>query len=243
MPKHQNIYYPESKFGGFTYLDGTIAFYSRVNALLTPTLVVLDVGCGRGEYRDDVVSFRRELRILRGKCSKVIGIDVDKAGQENPFLDEFRNIESNHWPVEDQSIDLCLCDNVVEHIENPNSFFAECARVVKPGGYICIRTPNALNYIVVFSRLIPNRFHVKVLGKIQEHRHKEDVFPTFYRCNTKWQLQKMLRRYGFDACVVGYEAEPQYCNFSHLAYFLGVLHQRLAPNFLKAALFAFGRKK
>lgn len=243
MPEYQHIYYPESVFGGFTYLDGTIAFYSRVNALLTPTSVVLDVGCGRGEYKDDCVPFRRGLRILKGKCSAVIGIDVEDAGTTNPFLDEFRRIQSKRWPVEDQSVDCCLVDHVVEHIESPHEFFSECARIVKPGGYLCIRTPNAYNYIAILSRLIPNRFHARVLEKAQERRHAKDVFPVFYRCNTRRQLKKALTGLHFDACVSGYEAEPQYLQCSRVAYSLEVLHQRFAPSMFKAVLFAFGRKK
>lgn len=31
--------YPEYAFGQFTRVDGTVAFFSRVNALLTPTAV------------------------------------------------------------------------------------------------------------------------------------------------------------------------------------------------------------
>jgi len=27
-------FYPESRFGGFTQIDGTVAFYSRVQALV-----------------------------------------------------------------------------------------------------------------------------------------------------------------------------------------------------------------
>lgn len=243
MSQFQNMYYPESVFGGFTHLDGTIAFYSRVNALLQPSSVVLDIGCGRGEYGDDPVLFRRKLRILKGKCKKVIGVDVDEIGEKNPFIDEFRRIESRQWPVEDQSVDLCLVDHVVEHIENPNEFFFECARVIKSGGYICIRTPNAHNYIATISRLIPNRFHARVLGKTQERRLEKDVFPVLYRCNTKRRLKNELIKCGFESCVLGYEAEPQYLQFSRAAYFLGVLHQRYAPSMFRAALFVFGKKK
>ena len=29
-------FYPESRFGGFTDIDGTIAFYTRVHSQLTP---------------------------------------------------------------------------------------------------------------------------------------------------------------------------------------------------------------
>lgn len=41
-------FYPETTYGGFSYVDGTIAFFSRVNALLKPESVVVDFGCGRG---------------------------------------------------------------------------------------------------------------------------------------------------------------------------------------------------
>src|SRR5947208_7733071 len=97
----QNIFYPESQFGGFTDIDGTIAFYTRVNALLKPSYVVVDIGCGRGGYFDDPADMRRKLRILKGKTQKVIGIDVDEAARDNPFIDEFRRLESDAWPVPD----------------------------------------------------------------------------------------------------------------------------------------------
>jgi hypothetical protein len=85
--KYASDFYPEGRFGGFTDIDGTVIFFSRVNALLTPASVVVDFGCGRGAYRDDPVPFRRNLRILKGKAASVIGLDVDPAGRDNPFLD------------------------------------------------------------------------------------------------------------------------------------------------------------
>src|ERR1039458_7226174 len=69
--------YPEARFGGFSDVDGTIAFYGRVRALVEGGAVVLDVGCGRGGGCDDVVRYRREIRSLRGRAGRVIGIDVD----------------------------------------------------------------------------------------------------------------------------------------------------------------------
>src|SRR5713101_4264375 len=73
-------FYPEVRFGGYTVVDGTIAFYLRVGALLRSNSVLLDVGSGRGRAAEDPVRVRRELRTFRGRCAKVIGIDVDPAG-------------------------------------------------------------------------------------------------------------------------------------------------------------------
>lgn len=240
---YKTLYYPEARFGGFTDIDGTMAFYARVNALAGLDSVVLDVGCGRGAYAEDSVGIRRNLRILKGKCRKVIGIDIlAEHGVQNAFVDEFRQIEGNRWPAPDKSIDLVLCDNVLEHVEEPSEFFAELRRVTRSGGYVCIRTPNVLSYFGVLSSLVPRRFHGEVVRRLQKARGGEDVFPTRYRCNTRWKLRRMLSKYGFAHHVYGYEAEPSYLNFSRFAYLFGVLHQRFAPNAFKVALFAFGQK-
>src|SRR5215510_6897974 len=103
-------YYPESRFGGFTDLDGTIAFYSRVRSLITPDSVVLDIGCGRGAYAEDPVAIRREMRIFRGCCRRVIGVDVDSEASANPFLDEFHQLSGARWPLAGESVDVCISD-------------------------------------------------------------------------------------------------------------------------------------
>src|SRR5688572_23962009 len=54
--------YPEVRFGGFTRVDGLIAFYSRVQALVQPDSIALDVGCGRGSQADDPSPYRQQLR-------------------------------------------------------------------------------------------------------------------------------------------------------------------------------------
>lgn len=243
MKDYRRIYYPESAFGGFTHVDGTIAFYLRVNSLISSSSVVLDVGCGAGAHDRDPVAVRRELQIFKGKCRKVVGLDVDKGAKENPFLDEFRLIENDRWPVDDEIVDVCVCDNVLEHVERPGVFFSECARTIKPGGHLCIRTPNVLSYFGLACRMVPNRHHASVLGKVRDSiREAQDVFPTYYKCNTKRKLKKMFGKHEFVGCVVGHEAEPSYLSFSRFLYFLGVMHQRLAPNVFKMAIFGFGRK-
>lgn len=236
-------FYPEAQFGGFSKVDGTIAFFSRVNALLGKEATALDVGCGRGEYADDPVAFRRSLRILKGKCRHVVGIDVDPGAGANPCLDSFELIQGDRWPIADESIDICVCDHVVEHVKDVSGFFSECGRVVKAGGHLCIRTPNANSYVALGARLISNRHHARVLSKVQEGRKAEDVFPTLYRCNTRARLERVLAGAGFGDCVTyAHEAEPSYLSFSKASYWLGVMHQRLSPSCVKPVLFAFARK-
>lgn len=240
--KYKSLYYPESRLSGFSNVDGTIAFYNQVNALVDPDGVLVDIGCGRGAYGDDPVLYRRKLRIMQGKAARVIGLDVDPRAASNPYLDEFRLIDQPRWPVEDASASLCLADNVLEHIPDPSSFFSECWRILRPGGVVCIRTPNLFSYFGLISRWVPNRSHVKILRRSKERVIEEDVFPTLYRCNTLPAISRALKQQGFQPVVYSFDAEPSYLSFSRLAYYLGVLHQRYAPGMFKVGLHAFGIK-
>jgi SAM-dependent methyltransferase len=239
--KLKETFYPESKFGGFSNVDGTIAFYLRVNALIEPGSTVIDFGCGRGAYGEDPIAIRRELRILKGKAGSVIGLDVEGSGAENPFLDDFQRLGDKGWPMPDGSADLVLCDSVLEHLPNPKEFFSEARRVLRSGGVVCIRTPNLWGYVAFLSRLVPNRVHSRVLTKVKEGTQERDTFPTLFRCNTIPKINNMMKACNFDSVVYGYGPEPSYLTISKPIYGLGFIYQRVAPHFLQPVIFAFGK--
>ena len=241
--RHKLRWYPEVAVGGFTHVDGTVEFYTRINSILEPSFVVLDLGCGRGAAQDDPSPWRRQLQILRGKCARVIGADLDPAASSNPHIDEFLLIEDGKVALPDAHVDLYVSDAVLEHVDDVAGFFAECARLVKPGGYLCLRTPNAWNYATIATRAIPNRLHARVLSVVQPERKEEDVFPTRYRCNTVRGIRSTMERHGFDGIVHTYESEPAYVSFSGITYALGVLHQRYAPQPLRRTIMAYGRRR
>jgi SAM-dependent methyltransferase len=236
------IFYPEARFGKFTDVDGTINFFTRVNGLLEPHYIVLDVGCGKSTIQREGTPIRKSLRTIRGKVAKVIGIDVDKNAQGNPFIDEFRLIESQSWPIDDESIDLVVSDSVLEHVEIPNLFFSEAQRVLRSGGYLCLRTPNRWSYFGLLASVIPNKYHSKTLNLAGIRREDGDVFPTLYRCNSIRKIRKLMKEHGFGCVVYGHEGEPSFLEFSITAFCLGVLYQKIAPSFLRTSIHAFGRR-
>ena len=238
-------YYPESRFGDFSDIDQLVVFYTRVHALLQPSHTVLEIGCGRGKHANERSEMRRRLKILNNACAKVIGIDVDPGASDNPFIDEFHLIDpESSWPLRDASIDLAVSDYVLEHVDNPDAFFAECHRVLRPGGYLCLRTTNAASYFGVVARLTPNRLHASIVQHVYLNpRPERDVFPIRYRCNTVPKLRKMLDRHGFDHCVYGYQSDPAHFGFSRALYRLGVLHERFAPKNIRTAIFIFAQRE
>jgi SAM-dependent methyltransferase len=243
MKMYDPRFYPEVAFGGFSRIDGVIQFYSRVNALIESDSVVVDFGCGRGQHVEDPIPFRRGLRNLRGKVAKVIGLDVDITARDNPTIDEFYSLTpGSSWPLENDSVDLAICDYVLEHLPKPELFFLEARRTLRTGGVLCLTTTNLLSYVGLATKLIPNRFHPAVVTRVQEGRKAQDVFPTLHRCNTIPAVRRQMIKNGFETMVYGFDAGPGYLTFSTIAYTIGYLHQKIAPSLIRPIIVGFGRK-
>ena len=204
--------YPEARAGGFSRYDGTMEFYTRVNALLQSTAVAVDLGAGRGQfYHDDPVPYRRNLQLLKGKCAKVIGLDVSDAVLTNPAMDEAHVIEPGaRLPLADAAADLILSDHTFEHIADPIPFEQEIRRILRPGGWLCARTPNLNGYISIASRLVPEKLHELVLSRAQTSRKKHDVFPTHYLLNSPSQIAKTFSPENWDTICYNSESGPAY---------------------------------
>jgi SAM-dependent methyltransferase len=244
ITRNRQRLYPELQAGGFTKRDGTIAFYVRVNALLRPTDTILDFGAGRGRGAEDACAIRRDLLNLQGKVKKVVGVDVDDAVKENPTLDEWRVIAPDRpVPLPDASFDLILSDWVLEHIDNPSWFASEVYRLLRPGGWLCARTPNKWGLTGLGARLTPNRLHKNVLAKLTDNRLQQDVFPTRYRLNTIGSLRKWFPRQRWQHASYMENAEPPYVMRSLVAARLVQMYWRVAPTSLFTNLHVFLQRR
>lgn len=234
--------FPEVAAGGFSRADGTVAFWTRVSALATESSVVLDFGAGRGVASEDPIDFRRDLQILRGRVHRVIGCDVDAVVLDNPLLDEAAVVTGQSIPVSSQSIDLVVANSVFEHVEEPRWVADELDRVLRPGGWICARTPNRHGYIAMGARLVPNRAHISALRHLQPRRQAQDVFPTAYRMNTKGALRRMFPLDRFSHHTFGWNGDPSYFGASPKVRWLVWRTQQFAPESLAPMLLIFIRK-
>lgn len=48
---------------------------------------------------------------------------------------------STRWPIQDKSVDILIATNALEHFPDTNHVLEECARILRPGGYLYILVP------------------------------------------------------------------------------------------------------
>jgi SAM-dependent methyltransferase len=238
-------FFPEIAAGGFSRVDGTVQFWQRVNALIGPETVVLDFGAGRGaKQSEDQVAYRRSLLSLKGRVREVVGVDVDPVVTTNESLDRAYVIAPDGTlPIPDQSIDVIVSDFVFEHIQDPAAAARELDRVLKPGGWICARTPNRHGYIALGNRLIPDSLHGRIIRSAQDAREEKDVFPAVYRLNSAGAFKQHCPAARYDLHVIPWDAEPAYYFGSKLLYSLFLAIQHCTPAALKTVLMVFIQKR
>jgi SAM-dependent methyltransferase len=229
--------------GGFEPNDLTIDFSERVRAIAPDKARIVDFGAGRGEWLDDPSPHRRRIADLRDIAERLVGVDVAPAVMTNPSLDEAFVIDGESpLPIEDGWADVVVTNWVIEHVDDPAWFVDECSRIVKPGGWLCGRTPNKVGYIGLGARLVPNRRHVGVLRRLQPDRKAEDVFPTRYKLNTVADLGAAFGD-GWDDLSFAVWPNLAYGGHSSVMERGERLWRAVAPDRLAPVLYVFLRRR
>jgi len=168
------------------YFSKAERFKQLVLPYLNRNIDVIDLGCGRGkESRIDYKALTR----------RSYGLDIS----ENVFLNP-----TIHYPVQgsvydiplaDNSVDLAVNQELLEHLEFPQKMFHEAARILRPNGVFTAMTPNLWDPFVMVSYVTPFSFHQFVNKRLKDI-DPADVFPTWYRANTLSSLKRLAERAG-----------------------------------------------
>jgi SAM-dependent methyltransferase len=102
---------------------------------IKPDFTVLDLGCGQGEFLNNIFCFRR------------IGVDLnpDNLKYLQPGIEFHCHSVTELSFLDDQSIDVVFTSNLMEHLLSKNdviSMLLEAKRVMKPYGKLLAIGPN-----------------------------------------------------------------------------------------------------
>ena len=117
---------------------------------------VLDLGAGAGILPH--MNFK-------GLARRVVGVDPDSRVIQNPYLDEGFDGVGEALPFPDDSFDVVVADNVLEHLSDPIRVFTEIHRVLRTGGVFLAKTPNRWHYVAGIAAVTPHIFHEWVNGR------------------------------------------------------------------------------
>ncbi|MGU3434190.1 methyltransferase domain-containing protein [Actinomycetes bacterium M1A6_2h] len=133
--------------------------------------VVLEAGSGEGYGAD----------LLAESATRVVGLDYDAFTADHvagkyPRVSMVRgNLAA--LPLADESVDVVVNFQVIEHLWDQGQFLSECHRVLTPGGVLLISTPNRITFSP--GRDTPlNPFHTRELNAAE--------------------MRELLREAGFD---------------------------------------------
>ena len=169
-------------------------YHQEVERCLVDGSIVLDAGCGSGEYG--------VLKEKGGRAGRIVGVDIsEEALKNNAVIDDYVVSDLVEIPLEDNTFDMIVCEGVIEHLEHPEKVISEFSRLLKSGGYVVLRTWNIWHLNNFLSALLPVGVRRRLKGwLIKDSAKHEGTFETYYRCNSR-------KRMGSLFCAAGFEEE------------------------------------
>ncbi len=138
---------PELQRGELVHAEHLARY--RVAAQLAKGRRVLDAACGEG-YGTAILA--------AAGASSAVGVDVDGATVAHArrrYGLEFAQADVAALPFAEDSFDLVVSFETIEHVSEPEAVLDEFSRVLAPEGLLVISTPNRHEY------LVENEFHTR----------------------------------------------------------------------------------
>ena len=112
---------------------------------------VVDLGCGDGRATKALVDGLNGARVRA-----VEGYEPFRVAAAALGLDVLAGDLEGSLPFADDSIDLVVSNQVIEHLADTDSFVAEIRRVLRPGGMAVVSTENMASWHNI-AALAPSR--------------------------------------------------------------------------------------
>lgn len=139
---------------------------------------VIDLGCGTGYGSAELAQLAQHVTGV--DCASE-AIAQARAEFQRPNL-QYEVARLEELPFADESFQLAVCFEVIEHLEDYRALLKEARRVLAPSGQLIISTPNVEYYAESRKLNGPNPFHVHEFSYEEFRDVLSEFFPnqTFF---------------------------------------------------------------
>src|SRR5215471_16595322 len=139
--------YPEYReyFVHYPVKQSTYSSHYMAQAAVSGTDTILDVGCGRGEFAEQIIA----------KGCRVTGVDILPPNQVSPALDSYFQADLLRDGMSEvltrlgsRKFDKILLLDVIEHLPDPARIMNDCLGLLHPRGRLIVSVPNVANISV-----------------------------------------------------------------------------------------------
>lgn len=156
----------------------------------------VDVGCGCGEIAANIAP----------EVGRITAIDPSPWQRWSKLKHDHLNLEfiqgdyTNNDHPEPNSIDVVICNQVYEHVPDPEALIEFIHRILKPGGYAYFAGPNLLfpiepHVFWPFVHWLPRRFAIRLM-KLCGAKYVVDANSV-----SIWRLRYWLREFEFKNAI------------------------------------------
>jgi methionine biosynthesis protein MetW len=115
---------------------------SREVAAVPNVTAVLDIGCDDGER---TLLFARSVSATELHGIEVVPEAAAEAERRGVTVAQC-DLNGGPWPYPDERFDLLISNQVIEHVDDPDHFVSESARILRPGGTAVVSTENLASW-------------------------------------------------------------------------------------------------
>jgi len=146
---------------------------------------LIDVGCGAGDL----------YPYVKSRFTHYAGVDVAEYEGFPRDASFFRiDLDSGVIPLSDSVADVAAAIETIEHLENPRDFCRKLVRLVRPGGWVIVTTPNQLSALSLGTLAAKQRFSA----------FQDMHYPVHRTALLEVDLLRIARECGFHRLAIEY---------------------------------------
>jgi len=115
----------------------------------TAISLVVDLGCGTGRF-SEMLAAEFEAWIVGLDPSEKMIDQARRKPAASPVV--FGRAAADKLPLADGRVDLVFMSQIYHHLPDPAAAARECRRLLRVGGYVCIRCAKTMSSCQIFSR-------------------------------------------------------------------------------------------